>query len=172
MRPLLISSVLLVFAGSAAAASESLDVKTGLWEVTYTIGTEGALVPKATLDALSPEQRAKVVAAANARAAKGPQTHVQKTCVTAEDLKGGAFRSDEDEEDKSCKFSSGVHTSTVQEESVVCSGEDGRRGTFKVEALDRERMKAAYNGEAGSGKFSMQMTGKWLGASCAGADDD
>ena len=163
--------IAVTFAAAANSASDSLDVKTGLWEMTYTTSTEGTLIPQSALDKLPPEQRAKVAAAVKERSAKGPRTFVEKTCVTAADLSQGAFRSDQDK-DSNCKFTTGAHTSSVQEETVVCAGEDARRGNFKVEALGRDRIKAAYNGEAQSGKISMQMTGRWLSASCAGADDE
>jgi len=46
---------------ATAFASDTLDVKTGLWEMTYTTATHGTLLPQSTLDKLTPEHRARVL---------------------------------------------------------------------------------------------------------------
>ena len=162
----------LALAAIGSAAADGLDVKTGLWEMTYTIEARGTFMPKAALDKLTPEQRAKVAASLQKQAAEGPKTTSEKTCVTAQDLKEGAFQAEEDKGDSNCKYTPGTRTSTVQEGTMVCAGENARTGTFRVEALGRDRIKGAFNGGGASGKVSMQLSGKWLSASCAGADDD
>jgi|KBSSwiStaDraftv2_1062776.scaffolds.fasta_scaffold140597_2 hypothetical protein len=154
---------------ATAFASDTLDVKTGLWEMTYTTATHGTLLPQSTLDKLTPEQRAKVQASMKAQQAEGPKPHTDQTCVTAEDLEKGAFR---DEEGGECKYTSLTHTKTVQEESVQCSGAEGRRGTFKVEARDPEHIVARFSQEQSSGGVAVQITGKWLAASCPADIDD
>ena len=158
-----------LIASAPAFASDTLDVKTGLWEITYTTATHGTLIPQSTLDKLTPEQRAKLQASMKAQQAAGPKAHTDQTCVTEEDLKKGAFR---DEDDDKCKYTSLTRTRTVQEESVQCSGAEGRHGTFKVEAHDPEHIVAQFSQEQSAGGVAVQMTGKWLAASCPADMDD
>ena len=162
----------LALAAIGIAAADGLDVRTGLWEMTITIDARGTFMPKAALDKLTPEQRAKVAESLKQQAAQGPRTSSEKTCVTAQDLKEGAFQNQEDKEEGSCKYTPGTRTSTVQEGTMVCAGENARTGTFRVEAVGRDRIKGSYNGSGAGSRFSMQLSGKWLSASCAGADDD
>jgi hypothetical protein len=164
--------VVLAFAAIGSAAADGLDVKTGLWEMTYTTEVRGTLMPKATLDKMTPEQRARFAAAQKKQDAQGPKTITDKTCVTEEDLRKGAFRSEEEKADSDCKYTPGIRTSTVQEETMVCKGENARHGTFKVESIGRDRIKGLYTGGGDSGNVSLQFSGKWLGTSCAGADDE
>ena len=86
-----------LIASATAFASDTLDVKTGLWEITYTTATHGTLIPQSTLDKLTPEQRAKLQASMKAQQAAGPKAHTDQTCVTEEDLKKGAFRDEDDD---------------------------------------------------------------------------
>ncbi len=154
---------------ATAFASDTLDVKTGLWEITYITATHGTLLPQSALDKLTPEQRAKIEASMKAQQVAGPKPHTDQTCVTAEDLKKGAFR---DEDDEKCKYTSLTRTKTVQEEAVQCAGAEGRRGTFKVEAPDPEHIVAQFSQQQSTGGVVVQMTGKWLAASCPADMDD
>jgi hypothetical protein len=149
---------------ATAAASDTLDIKTGVWEITYTTETHGTLLPQSALDKLTPEQRAKVEASMKAQQAAGARSHTDQTCVTAEDLKKGAFR--DDDEDGKCKYTSLTRTKTVQEESVQCSGAEGRHGTFKVEAQDSSHIVAQFTQEQNAGGVSLHMTGTWVAATC------
>lgn len=158
---------LAAFASTATAAA--LDVKTGLWEISYTTQIRGVLLPQAQLDALTPEQRARIEAMTEQQSAQGPQTATTKSCLTAEELSEGAFQAD-DEED--CTNTPGEHTSSIQEVTVVCTGENSRRGEFRVEALDREHITGAFTSTGDGGHVTMQLEGKWVSESCAGADDD
>ena len=160
----------LAFAAIGSAAADGLDVKTGLWEMTYTTEVRGTFIPKAALDNMTPEQRARFAAAQQKQDAQGPKTTTEKTCVTEEDLREGAFRFKEGKEDSNCNYTPGIKTSTVQEETMVCTGEDARHGTFKVESIGRDRIKGLYTGGGDSGNLSLQFSGKWLGTSCGGAE--
>lgn len=162
----------LAFAAIGSAAADGLDVKTGLWEMTYTTEVRGTLMPKAALDKMTPEQRARFEAAQQKQDAEGPKATTERTCVTEEDLREGAFRSGEDKADSNCKYTPGIRTSTVHEETMVCTGEDARHGTFRVESIGRDLIKGTYTGGGDSGSLSLQFSGKWLSASCAGADDE
>ena len=170
IRRLLFMTLLTV--STVALSAEGLDVKTGLWEMAYTSEVQGSLLPQATIDKMTPAQKAQVAAAARKQAAQGPQTWTEKTCVTAKDLKAGAFRASDDQDDPNCKFTMKTQTRTLQEGSTVCGGAEARHAAMKVEALGRDRIKGSMTADSKSGKLTMQISGKWLGDSCAGADDD
>ncbi len=126
----------LVSSVTAFASSDSLDVKTGLWEMADANQAHGILQPRLT-------------------------------CITALALKKGAFRSETD--DRTCRYTSLTHTSTVQEESVQCANADGRRGTFKVEAQDRDHIIATFVQDTG---VAVHVAGKWVAASCSAGDEN
>ena len=75
--------VTLMTVSTVAVSAEGLDVKTGLWEMTYTSDIQGSFLPQATLDKMTPAQKAQLAAAAKKQAAQGPRTWQEKTCVTA-----------------------------------------------------------------------------------------
>src|SRR5256885_17186130 len=67
----------------AHAAGPSLDVKTGLWEITSTGATTGAPpVPPQALAQMTPEQRAKMQSAMQAAISRNNQPHISKSCIT------------------------------------------------------------------------------------------
>lgn len=151
-----------------ALAADSLDVKLGLWETSIVTDAQGITVPKGVLDKLPPDRRAKVMA--EMKKNEGRRTITTKSCVTAEDIRKGAFRAEEDKE-SSCKTTITAQTRSVQEATVVCTGEEPRTSHIKIQATDREHMTGTIDNTTEHGKFHMQMSGKWVGASCAGADD-
>ena len=154
-------------------AADGLNLATGLWELTYTTGMSGIVMPQSAMDKMTPEQKARMAAAMKQREATGPRTHTVKSCITAKDLKDGTFTAQEDEDDKSCKNKIVTQTPAKQEMSVVCTGEEGRTGRIQIEAVDNKHMKGAIDMvTGGGGKVNMQLTGKWLATSCAGADDE
>jgi hypothetical protein len=170
-------SLLAVVCGLSAAlparAADGLDIKVGLWETTMTTRRSGAPpIPPAALAKMSPEQRARLQAAAQKQSAEGPQTSVYKTCVTTQDLKDGAFRADPEGDDEGCTRKVVSQTKTLQQATFSCAGEMPRSSTMRVEALDREHVKGAIEGTVGPSTFKVQLSGRWLGADCAGADDE
>lgn len=162
----------LMTVSTVALSAEGLDVKTGLWEMTYTSDVQSSLPPQAMLETMTPAQKAQMAAAAKKQAAQGPKAWSEKTCVTANDLKTGAFRASDDQDDPDCKLTVKTQTRTLQETSTVCSGEEARNAAMKIEALGRDRIKGAMTANSRSGKLTMQLAGRWLSDSCAGADDE
>lgn len=162
----------ILLAGSQAWAVEGLNVRTGLWQMTYTMQTAGApTMPKDVMDKLTPEQRARLAAAQKNRVNAGPKTWTEKTCVTAKDLKEGAFRADTSDEDNKCTYKMTAQTATLQEGTSSCGGGKGV-GQIRIEALSREKVRGRMNRSGPGFSNSMQMSGQWLSASCAGADED
>jgi hypothetical protein len=84
MRNVLFVAVSFLLVSIVFAATEPLNVKTGLWQVTE-ISTTSGLPPipasmQARLDKMTPEQRAKLEAAMKGRVGGTPQTINYKTC--------------------------------------------------------------------------------------------
>ncbi|MFO1425789.1 MAG: DUF3617 domain-containing protein [Steroidobacteraceae bacterium] len=158
---------------AALAAGAALNLRTGLWEITYTVATQGApAMPAEVLARMTPEQRARLEAAQRARANQGPRTHTVKSCVTPQDIKGGAFRAQDDKDDPHCSYHITAQTATLQEGTMSCTGETPRTMAIRVEAADAGHMKGTMKGSAGKAQIDMRMEGRWIAASCAGADDE
>jgi hypothetical protein len=162
----------ILLAGSLAWAAQGLNVRTGLWQMTYTMQNAGGpTMPKDVMDQLTPEQHARLAAAQQARAGMGPKTRTTKTCVTDKDLQRGAFRSDKSDDGEDCKYTMTAQTATLQEGTTSCGG--GKvKGQVRIEALGPEKVQGRMNMTGPGFSSSMQMSGTWLGASCAGAKKD
>lgn len=162
----------LLLLAAPALAADGLDVKTGLWETTITTQMQGTPpVPPSVLEKMSPEQRARMLAAARQAAARGPQTFVEKSCVTAADLQKGAFKAGGDDEEEACTYKVTAQTRSLQQMTVSCKGEVPRTAVMRVEALDREHVKGTVENDAGASRSTLQISGRWLGSDCKGVDD-
>lgn len=159
---------LLLAAPLLAMAGDSLDVKLGLWEVSTTADVQGMMIPPEALKKMPPERRAQLLAAMKQNA--GPHAHAGRSCITAEDIRQGAFRA-EDDKDPGCKTKITAQTRTLQEANVVCTGEEARTSHIKIQALDREHVKGTIDNTTENGKVSVQITGKWVRATCTEADE-
>jgi len=156
------------------AATERLNVKTGLWQVTEISTTSGVpALPadmKARLDKMTPEQRAKMEAAMKGMLGT-PRTINYKTCVTKDDLDKGAFTGP----DEKCSWTI-VNSSPTDMEVRGTACEAGKNEgmktdvTMKIHAIDSENVKGAVQGSAtGNGntvRIDNTYTGKWLSATC------
>ncbi len=160
----------LALASLAASAAEPLNVKPGLWEMSTTTADAGAMIPPALLAQMSPEQRARIEAATKQQSAGGSHTHSSKSCVTKEDLNRGKFEAGKDEDAKNCQYRIVTQTATHMQSSFQCTGDEARSGEMKFEALSPEQIKGAIQVATPNGKVTVELTGHWLAASCAGAD--
>ena len=168
MRNTLLTAGILAACALAASAgpahAESLDVKTGLWEISAAgPAMKMPEIPADTLAKLSPEQRAMVQQRMAAAAAGGG---AQKICVTQEML------------DKGMKDNDGGHcTRTLLSSSahqmvfhMECTGRHKATGTTTVTATDRTSMSMAVdltvedNGQQMPIKHT--MSGHWLADDC------
>ena len=93
MRTRIWAGVLLIgLTAFAADKMQRLNVKTGLWEVTKTIHTEGHTpIPAAMLERLTPEQRARMEARLKAQPADRSRTITARNCVTEQDMQKGSL---------------------------------------------------------------------------------
>jgi len=156
----------------AADDYKPLDVKLGLWESTLTSQTTGMPpLPEELLSKLTPDQRARMEAAMKARAAKGPQTRVTKSCLTKDQLdKALTFGS---EGNAACKRTLINSSSTKQDIRFDCSDEkSGMKGsgTVHVEAINSENVKGAVQVSAAGGannmNTQMSFSAKWVSSDC------
>lgn len=164
----------------AWAAAETLNVKTGLWEITSVTETRGMPpLPKELLNSLTPEQRAKMEAEIRA-GQKNADKDTDRECVTQKDLEQ-PFQS---ANTKECKQTIVKSSRTAQEVQIVCSGGIPGSGVFKVSASNPETMSGTLDLKLGEGADAMtikaRLQGRWLSSDCgdeadsddADADDD
>ncbi len=149
--------------------ADPLDVKLGLWEITYTTQMSGSIMPESVLKEMPPEQRARVEAAMKKRQEQAPQSHTTKSCLTQKDL-NRAFEKQEDSEDMKCTNTVLKATRTVQEYKIHCTGSTPSSGESRIEALSRERIKGAFKMNLPSGAVNNQITGHWLATDCGKVD--
>ncbi|MGA8152676.1 MAG: DUF3617 domain-containing protein [Terriglobales bacterium] len=151
----------------AADKITPLDVKLGLWETTWTNQMSGQMpMPPEAMANLTPEQRARLEAAMNARAGKGPMSGSHKSCLTKEKLTKDAFN--DKQECTSTVVSSTSHKLVLK---LDCA-EQGMKstGTLKVEALGSDETKGTLEMVAAGGGHTMNInnsfTSKWIGSDC------
>jgi hypothetical protein len=149
---------------STVAYTEPLDVKPGLWEVTTTTAMSG--MPPIDYSGMTPEQKARIESAMQARQAMGPRVKVRKTCVTREQIAREPFQ---DSDTASCTHTITSSTRTRLQAKLHCT-HPRSDGEFRMEALSRERIKGAVRMNASDDRHAMavqvSIAGKWLGSAC------
>ena len=159
-------------AGCAVWGFESytpLDVKTGQWETTTTIQTDGVPpIPPEALERLTPDQRAKLEAAMKGRGMQGPRTSTHQNCVKKEDLENPLmFNNDQ----KACKTTIVSSSRAKAEMKIGCAQPPMKgNGNITVEALSSESVRITSQITASDGTHTMNMnmsgTSKWVGPVC------
>lgn len=150
------------------ATAAPLDLKLGLWQSTITTESSGA--PPIDTSRLSPEQRARIEAMFKQRAARGPKTHISKSCLTKKKLAEDPA-SQPPEQGETCSTKIISQSSTHWQGNRVCTG-NGRRREFDIDisALSRERTKGTIKVSIGDASRTMKVNGtiagKWLASDC------
>jgi hypothetical protein len=171
---LVVSVVSLAFA--AADKSQSLhvplNVKLGLWQMSYTTERNGTApgapgIAAGLLAKMTPEQRARTGARLRAKAAAGPHIETKQYCVTADRLKLAIFNN---EEIQSCQRTMLTSSATLQQfhDECVASGTK-RTAEGRFEALDFDTMKGLLKIKAeGTNPFTMsvEIAGRWVANDC------
>jgi len=124
-----------------AADFHPLDVKTGEWEATMTVETNGPPpVPPEALARMTPQQRAALEERTRPLAGR---TTVRKTCISQEKLDKPILWG---QDDKACTYSLVTSTGHAQEIHVECAREKMKSaGTVRVEAQDSENVKGTVH---------------------------
>jgi Protein of unknown function (DUF3617) len=176
MRKVFLVAVICLLAAIVFAATEPLDVKTGLWQVTET-STPSGLPPipanmQAMMDKMTPEQRAKMEAMMKSRFGGTPQSSSYKKCVTKEELESNPWNKPEEKCDWTVVNSTGSEME-VKTNSCTAGKNLGMMQTdvdLKIHVVDSENVQATMqltsNGNGTTMKGSGTYTGKWLAASC------
>ena len=159
---------LAIFLALAVASTvvypKPLAVKTGLWEVTTTTAMSG--MPPIDYSGMTPEQKARIEAAMQARQEMGPRVKVRKSCLTKEQLTREPFQ---DSDTASCTHTVTSSTPTRLQVKLHCTHPNSD-GNFMIQALSRERIKGTVQMNASDEKHAMavqvSITGKWLGSAC------
>jgi hypothetical protein len=147
---------------------QPLNIKTGLWEVTYTRSANGEMpMPAEYMSRLTPEQRARFEAAM-----KEKSTHTYKSCVKKEDVDGSLLNS---KNNRDCNVTILKSSSTELDGKMSCNVEGMRGdGTMNMTVLDSEHTKGVtHMTMTGNGKtFNTDATlsSKWISSDCKGAD--
>jgi len=152
------------FAGHA----ETLDIKTGAWEVTESTALSGMPIPKEALAKMPPEQRAKVEASMPARAGSG-KSHTSRSCVTREDLDRGQLAHSAE---PNCKRTVIAQNARHLEIEQVCTGPEPSKSHFRFDAPSNERYTGSIDMTRGDGKVHVDLSGRWLGATCTKGVDN
>lgn len=176
MRSRMLLGVGLLVAVPALLAAERLNVKTGLWEITSVTRISGLPpLPKEVAEKMTPQQRAELQAAMKNQEAKGPETDVDRECITAKDIENPFSSADEE----NCNQTIVTTTRTTQEVRLACSGEHPSTGLLRVTTPTPTTMTGLLDLRSGDGKDAFRITadmkGRWLGPDCgeeAESDDE
>jgi len=168
-RTLQLGAIMLA-AGAALLHAQALDVKLGLWEITTTSETTGT--PQIDTSKMTPEQRARVEAALQARGARGATPpRVRRGCITKEAMeKDKNLFQDSQANDSSCKRTIVTDTRVLQEMRVECAAPRKMTGTLRVEVLAPDKVRASTKMAAGEGPqvmtFNQIVNARWVSAAC------
>ena len=165
-----IVAVALVAATSSCALADSLNVKTGAWEMTMTTSVTGMPVPSEKLAQMPPQQRAALESVMRTRASQAT-THVVKSCVTQEDLDQGRMSESDDDDQCTQTFLTKSASKVVVEKT--CPPPDASTSRMTMEATSPESLVNSIDMVRGGadGKVHVEIKGRWLGATCAGIVD-
>ncbi len=171
MKKLMIA---IAFGGASLWAADHfqpLNVKTGLWENTVSITSNGQIpVSSDMLAKLTPEQRARVEARMNAQSGPRTRTRTNQDCLTSEDLdRGRLFKNEE----KDCTEKILESSSTHLELQVDCRHDTLISKTLlSLQALSPELVKGTVTTTVSSEGHSMtsknDLSAHWISASCPG----
>lgn len=154
-----------------AAPAQSMNVKAGGWETTYTTRADLPGMPlemEKMMERLTPAQRAKSEAQFRE---SWNQTSMAKTCLTKSDLAEMAKGPDDD--NSSCKRANVKVSSTRWEADMNC--EHGRSGHAVFNAPSSNKVSGnivmRMPTSKGDGKTTIEISARWASASCKGYDD-
>ncbi|HVA01381.1 MAG TPA: DUF3617 domain-containing protein [Terriglobia bacterium] len=175
MRKLILGSVICLSVELLLAAGgkyQPLNVKTGLWETTWTSKVTGRPpISPDMLANLTPEQRAKFEAAMNRMASEAPKTRTSKSCLTKEKLEKDPFS----DKKMSCTETVLNSTGSKMEVHEVCTGKDMKTDVnVRIEAITSGYVKGTVQSNTTGGGNTMNVNGtftsKYIGAVCKDTD--
>lgn len=165
-------TVLLSAAVYGADKVTPMNVKIGLWDVTYSSSAKGDLpLDSDELKKLTPEQRASLEQMWKAQQSKGAQTETRKRCLTEKSLKEDPFI------EKSPNCTRTVVTSSSSEIYVreQCSLNGKQENTsYDIRALTPESVKGTIRMEDTGNNKTMNLSGDftahWIAPICGNVE--
>jgi hypothetical protein len=152
MRSRLLFPALALAALTAVLSAQAFDLRLGQWE--YTIS--GMKMAPEALAKMPPSARASMEQMMK-------QSHTNRSCLTAQDMKDLNLAKSDDED---CKVTAKKITGSVADITTTCTGDDPHTQTMHYEALSRESMRGTIKMSGGNGPSEMNITGKWVAAAC------
>ena len=146
---------------------QPLNVKTGLWEQTWTRTIAGELpIPAEMLNRLTPEQRARIEERMKANSAAHTTSSSDKQCITRQDLEKPFT-----EKDTQCVWMILESTPSKAKGNISCQAQGMKvAGAGEFDAPDSEHIKGSMHMASSGGGHSMNVaatfTSKWLGSNC------
>lgn len=156
----------------AADKLEPLNVKTGTWEMSYTVNATGQMpFSDERLAQLTPEMRARMEQLWKEQTSNAAQTHTTKRCITEEDLRKFAFA----DASKSCTLTVLASSSAKLDVREECNTKDGKKTTtYHLQAPTPESVKGDVDQEMTASSRTMKIKGtftaKWIGSACKDAN--
>jgi hypothetical protein len=153
---------------AAGGTYQPLNVKTGLWESTWTSSVSGRPPIPAELAAkMTPEQKERFEAMMNSIASQAPKPRTNRSCLTKEKLEKDPFN----EQSKGCKENVLASTGSKMDIQETCPrGDITMDFTVHIEAVDSEHVTGTMKSNMAGGGNTMNTNGtftsKWLGAAC------
>ena len=138
--------------------------------MTYNYSLQGE-PPAAVLDRMTPEKRATVEKAWEARVGRS-KTNTSKSCVTADEIANGtAFENVKHPPPRGCERSFGTQTASRLTMVEHCNNEAGvSERNLQINASGPHAVEGTMNAEHGEGAeasgLDMAFHGKWLAKSC------
>jgi hypothetical protein len=162
---------------AAPALAQTLDVRTGLWEMKSERSSSGLpempkmpAIPPSVLAKLPPAQRAQIENAMKARKNAVSGSHVNKVCVTKKSLaKGPDFGTVERE--ANCQRIKNERSARAWRIQEVCRS-NGRKQTMNIryDVVNRETVQGtidiAMHDRGHDISMKQVVHGRWLGADC------
>ena len=133
--------------------AQGFNARIGTWE--FTMSMQGAM----PIEGVPPEMKAQIEAEMR-------KPKVFKSCVTAEDLKSMKLGKTKDGDDDECKVVTSKITATSGDVVRDCTGDMPRVETAHYEAPTPQTMKANISSKSATGTTMIDVTGKWIGATC------
>jgi tRNA threonylcarbamoyladenosine modification (KEOPS) complex Pcc1 subunit len=171
MRNLLLIAAFFLGAQLFFAANgdyQPLNVKTGLWETTWTSSVTGRPpIPADMLEKMTPEQRAQFEAAMSSMMSQAQKPRTSKSCLTKDKLEKDPFK----REDKGCTETVLASTGSKMDVRETCTHENAKSDvTVHIEAEDSEHVRGTVKSNVSASGNAMNVNGtftsKWLGMVC------
>jgi hypothetical protein len=163
-----ILAVLFLVGSPLIGRADTLDIKTGAWEVTTSTAMAGMMMPKDELAKMPAAQRAQFEKMMAARAGK-VNTHTYSACVTPQDLARGNLT--EKDKQKNCNRNVISQTARHFEFQEVCAAPESSKTHATFDAPTHESYTASMDMEQNDGKVHVDMRGRWIGPTCKKGDE-